>query len=54
MSGILVFFAIWFLVSIPASLLIGAKLANRPRKLQPANFARYVSPLETTEIPLVN
>jgi hypothetical protein len=51
MGGILTFLAVWFLVSIPSSLLIGMFLARRSSAARPLAFNRYISPLETTEIP---
>ncbi|MBE0689735.1 MAG: hypothetical protein IH587_06385 [Anaerolineae bacterium] len=45
----------WFVVSVPVSLLVGKMFASQSRAIQPeyaSDFSRYVSQLETQEIPL--
>ncbi|MCC6614851.1 MAG: hypothetical protein IT320_15325 [Anaerolineae bacterium] len=46
---------VWFVVSVPVSLLVGKMFAAQSRTVQPeylSDFSRYVSQLETQEIPV--
>ncbi len=55
MEVVLKIMLVWFVVSVPVSLLVGKLLASQSRAAQPeyaSEFSRYVSQLETQEIPV--
>ncbi|MCA9902724.1 MAG: hypothetical protein KC547_02610 [Anaerolineae bacterium] len=55
MEIVLKILLVWFVVSVPVSLLVGKLLAAQSRIAQPkyiSDFSRYVSQLETQEIPV--